>query len=199
MKHLTVAAQQMRPLRPANEEIADGQVHKELEYAIYGKVLDFSPLERAEKKIIQRQSGFVLPHGIIRVRKSIDEGVVSYVETMKLFLAGGGRDELPTACSQKQHEFFMKATGESTDKTRHIFDAGNGLKWEVDIFTDLDGNFKPYCKIDLEVPSALAELPPFPLKLDDVIIVDPTKGRPDPATQARLDELNKRMFVNKVF
>lgn len=200
MKHLHIPAHTPPNLRPALEaEIADGQAHSELEYVWYGKIEDFDILNRAVKKIIQRQSFVLMNNGLIRVRKTIEDGVVSYVETTKLFGAGGVRKELPFPATALKHEFFMRATGESMDKTRHTYPAEGGLTWEVDIFTDLDGNIKPYCKVDLEVSAPLKVIPTPPIKLSDVIFVDPSKGRPDRETQLRIDELNKRMFVNKVF
>lgn len=201
MKHLTIPSQlpPERPLKPANEEIADGKVHDELEYTWYGRVDDFAILEKATKKIIQRQSSARMPNGTIRVRKTIEDGAVSYVETIKLYGSGGVKKEMPNPTTQAKHEFFMMAAGESMDKTRFTFPAENGLTWEVDIFTDLDGNFKPYCKVDLEVTEPLTDIPIPPIKMSEVIFIDPTKGRPPQEIQARIDELNKGLFVNKVF
>lgn len=180
------------------EEVADGKVHDEYEYVWYGRVRDFSVIKDAFAFEHQRQSFVLMPHGLVRVRKTIKDGVVSYVETTKLFLDNGGRKEFSEPCSALKHEFFMRATGVSMDKTRYSFRAGGGLTWEIDLFTDLNGNFKPYCKVDLETNGPLDHLPELPIALEDMIFVDPTKGRPDAATQERIDALNKRMFVNKV-
>lgn len=198
MKHLIITDAPPPQAVPAVEEIADGKVHDEYEYVWYGRVVDFSVIRNAFESEIQRQSFVLLPNGLVRVRKTIKDGQVSFVETTKLFTKDGGRKEFPEPCSELKHQFFMLATGESMDKTRYRFRAGGGLTWEVDLFTDLSGNFKPYCKIDLETNGPLDHLPELPIALEDVIFVDPTKGRPDPATQARIDNLNKRMFVNKI-
>lgn len=180
-------------VRPAVEDLTDGKKHAEREAVWYGRVLDFSELDGAKGIEVQRQSAVLAKNGIIRVRKSTINGEVKYVLTAKNFEGAGLRSEVSVGVTQDMHEVFMKATGQSMDKTRYTFDAGGGLTWEVDIFTDLDGNNKPWCKIDLENPPA--ELPPLPIKLADVV----TPGERTPDQVALVKQLNDVMFQNKVF
>lgn len=192
----TVAAMQLldKKATPGNEDIADGVKRDERESDWYGKVVDFEELKRAKGFEIQRQSGIKAKNGMVRVRKTTVNGVVSYALTSKAFKGPGERDEVSEKVGESMHEVFMKATGESMDKTRYFFDAGNGLTWEVDIFTDLDGNFKPYCKIDLEYEKRPAEWPQLPIQLTEVI-------GPDNRTDEQLEfvrQLNSNMFQNKI-
>lgn len=200
LRHLLIKeTPEVAELKAANEaEVGDGKPKKELEYVWYGRVLDFSIIEKAIGFEIQRQSAIKQPGGLIRVRKTVKDGQVSYVETTKLFSADGSRQELPYDCDALKHEFFMKMTGGSTDKTRYFYPAGGGLTWEVDFYTDLEGNFKPWCKIDLEVKEPLLHVPTPPVKMADVIFLDPTKGRPSEEVYARTSDLNNRLFVNKI-
>lgn len=181
-------------LKPAMEDLVDGKTHKEKEYVWYGKVVDFSELEKATGTEQQRQSAVRCKNGIIRVRKTVKDGEVSYVLTAKSFVGRNERNEVSKDVTEDMHEVFMKATGESMDKTRYFFDAGNGLTWEVDIFTDPEGNNKPYCKIDLEVTQDLKEFPILPIKLEEVI----PPGDRTSEQQQFVDGLNMKMFVNPV-
>ncbi len=179
--------------KPALEDIADGVARKEVEAVWYGEVLDFSELEKAKGVEFQRQSAIMAKNGIIRVRKSTVGGAVSYALTAKSFSGADERDEVSKEVSEDMHRVFVNATGQSMDKTRYTFDAGNGLTWEVDIFTDLDGNNKPWCKIDLENPPN--EYPPLPIKLGNVI--PPSNRTPEQIEFVK--QLNNVMFQNKVF
>ncbi len=181
-------------LKPAMEDIADGKIHKEKEYVWYGKVVDFNELQKSTGQEIQRQSAIKCKNGIIRVRKTVKDGSVNYALTAKAFVGKNERDEVTQEATEEMHNVFMRATGESMDKTRYFFDAGNGLTWEVDIFTDLDGNNKPYCKIDLEVTQDLKDFPILPIKLEEIV---PPGDRTSDQQQFVAD-LNSKMFVNAV-
>ena len=182
-------------LKPAMEDLVDGKVHKEKEYVWYGKVEDFSVLKNAKGSEVQRQTAVKTKNGIFRVRKTVIDGAVTYALTAKSFVGRNERNECSVPVGEEMHNVFMAAVGESMDKTRYFFDAGNGLTWEVDIFTDLDGNPKPYCKIDLEVTQDLAEFPPLPIKLSEVV----PPGDRTAEQQELVNGLNSKMFVNPVF
>lgn len=182
-------------LKPALEDAADGKVYKEKEYVWYGKVEDFSMLEKAKGSEVQRQTAVKTKNGIFRVRKTVVDGKVDYTFTAKSSSGKNERNECTTVVTEEMHNVFMAAVGESMDKTRYFFDAGNGLTWEVDIFTDLDGNNKPYCKIDLEVKEDLTEFPPLPIKLSEIV----PPGDRTSEQQEFVGNLNSKMFVNPVF
>lgn len=65
-------------------------------------------------------------------------------------------------------------TDDSTEETpqdapESVVSEGDRLYWEVDVFYDLDGNRKDWCKIDLTIPRALESIPDLPIKLEEVI------------------------------
>ena len=55
------------------------------------------------------------------------------------------------------------------DEPESVVSEGDRLYWEVDVFYDLDGNRKDWCKIDLTIPRALESVPDLPIKLEEVI------------------------------
>ena len=55
------------------------------------------------------------------------------------------------------------------DEPESVVSEGDRLYWEVDVFYDLEGNRKDWCKIDLTIPHALESVPDLPIKLEEVI------------------------------
>lgn len=179
------------------EDEANGVAAREKEYVWYGKLVDTADLAKAAGQELQRQSAIKRDGGQIRVRETISNGVIEYTLTAKHYVGRGDASEVTVAGSKDLADVFRGIAGESMDKLRYTFPIeGTDLKWEVDVFIDLEGNYKGWVKIDLEVPGVITEFPPLPVRLSDIIF-----GGNDPYTpeqRAQLDELFVTTFNNKL-
>lgn len=179
------------------EDEANGLVAREKEYVWYGKLTDTSDLQKAAKQELQRQSAIKRDGGQIRVRETICNGVIEYTLTAKHYVGRGDASEVTVEASKGLAEVFRQIAGESMDKLRYTFPIeGTDLKWEVDVFIDLEGNFKGWVKVDLEVKGTITEWPPLPIGLSEVIF-----GGNDPYTpeqKEKLDGLFATVFSNKL-
>jgi hypothetical protein len=68
---------------------------------------------------------------------------------------------------------FKKLAPTGSIVHRHNFPV-NGLNWEIDVYSDTNGKFYDWCKVDLEVPSVNVSLPEFPINFSRVIKRDRT-------------------------
>lgn len=179
------------------EDNEDGNTEKEKEYVWYGRLTNPEALQKSVKQEIQKQSSIKGKGGTIRVRETTELGQVRYVLTGKAYTGLGEADECSVAVTKDLHSVFQRITGETMDKIRYTFPIeGTDLKWEVDVFIDLQGNPKDWIKIDLETPGSMDEFPPLPVVLGDVIFAG--NGQYTPEQRAKLDELFATVFTNKL-
>lgn len=189
-------------LRPAFEAAEpDGTTRLEREFVFYGRIVDFDELNRAIGHEEQEQWEIRNPRndklqyfGSIRVRKTTslepDGGHrVVYVLTMKTMtddVSGRQEVEIPTTADMFE-QIKRLATGGSI-KTRYFFPIPETLfRWEVDVYTNRDGEADDWCKIDLEVDSPDYKPPQFPIQLEEVITRQPADRTAD-----------ERKFVEKL-
>ena len=178
------------------EDIEDGKKRREKEYIWYGRLTNPEVLQKAAKQETQKQSSLKGKGGMIRVRETTAMGQVRYTLTGKAYSGRGDADEASTPTSKDLHEVFRAITGESMDKIRYTFPIeGTTLKWEVDVFIDVQGNPKEWIKIDLEVPDITNEFPPLPVVLADMIFGGNSEYTQE--QKAKLDELYSTVFINK--
>ena len=179
------------------EDEANGVTAREKEYVWYGKLTNTADLQKAANQELQRQSAIKRDGGQIRVRETTSKGVVDYTLTAKHYVGRGDASECTVEASKDLADVFRSIAGESMDKLRYTFPIeGTDLKWEVDVFIDLEGNYKGWVKIDLEVPTTITEWPPLPVGLSEVIF-----GGNDPYTpeqKEKLDLLFATVFSNKL-
>lgn len=179
------------------EDEANGLVAREKEYVWYGKLTDTADLQKASNQELQRQSAIKKDGGQIRVRETICKGVVDYTLTAKHYVGRGDASECTVQASKDLAEVFRAIAGESMDKLRYTFPIeGTDLKWEVDVFIDLEGNYKGWVKIDLEVPDTITEWPPLPVGLSEVIFGGNNPYTPE--QKEKLDLLFATVFSNKL-
>ncbi len=183
-------------LKAALEDLENGQKAKEKEYVWYGRLTNVAELQKAASQEIQKQSSLKGKGGTIRVRETVNNGTTRYTLTGKAYTGRGECDEVSVPVSKDLHEVFRLITGESMDKIRYCFPIeGSDLKWEVDVFIDLQGNPKDWVKIDLEVPAATNEWPPLPITMADTIFGGNDQYTPE--QHAKLDELYAKVFTNR--
>jgi CYTH domain-containing protein len=192
LKHLAVSV--------ALEDEATVVVAVEKEYVWYGILENPKELNAALTNQTQSQSNMRASKGQSRVRMVIaPEQKPEYVLTVKANTDGDklSRNEVSLPCTKDMWLCYRAASGESMDKIRYTFDAGDGLVWEVDHFTQADGvTPKRWVKIDLEVKKELSVFPKLPITLSSVIF-SPT-GKYSEKDQKSIDTLYREIFVNRL-
>ncbi len=195
MKNLT-GALNVLTLKPALEDLENGVAAKEKEYVWYGRLTDLSVLEKAIGKEAQSQASIKQNNGTIRVRKVTENGSVRFVLTAKAWKGRGECDEVSQASSNDLYDVFCKMAGQTMDKVRFKFPGPNNTVFELDMFTNPDGSYKEWCKVDWEVPDVVTDFPPLPFVLEDVIF----GGNDDytPEQRKEVDRLLNKEFVNEI-
>lgn len=194
----------------------DGQTKAEKEIVIFGQIVDFDELKKADRKEKQEQweirskSNENLYGGCIRIRKTeIEESDsrynsgVTYVLTIKTFKPDKGdlletEVELGSEVGANMLEEFKKLSEGGMIKTRYYFnvadqDPDSSLVWEVDVYYDENGEPKSWCKIDLEVPNLRIKRPELPIELKGAREI-PGKNRTE-EEQRFVEKLMSQEFV----
>jgi len=183
----------LKQLLIALEEQATGKATTEKEYVFYAKLSDPSILEKAAHVEHHEQWNLKIDKtadnycsGRIRIRKTEENGKVTYVQTTKTHMkppAGESNlsDVAVPDASQNMLEVAIEATEDAfkqfkmiadqgMKKTRYTFPIeGTDLKFEVDVFDGQDSE-TPWVKIDLEVNGPLEVIPSLPQGFTDVIM-----------------------------
>lgn len=171
---------------------ANGQKFREIEFQIYGKMVDQSQLTGAASVEKQEQWSFKIPKtdsnasaAVVRVR-SINSGE-QYIRTTKTKSPDGGDIEVEAVSSKDEFDQFALFADQGMIKDRYTFPVGKFV-YEVDVFANTQGQYFPYVKIDLEIPMFEAEeitremllqlietieLPPLPIELEDITVLPP--------------------------
>lgn len=178
----------------ALEEQANGKANFEREYVFYAKLTDPSILEKASH--VEQQQQWTLKidktdknycSGQIRIRRTDDNGKVSYVQTVKTPIKPTapsvlGNDAAVPDASQNMLEVAIDASEDAFNqfkmiadqgmiKTRYTFPIeGTELKFEVDVFHLANGEKSQWVKIDLEVDKPLESIPPLPEGFSEAIL-----------------------------
>lgn len=184
-------------LEDANAEIAlTGQSKKEIEYEIYGKVVNLNDLKKAAKTERQDQWGIPIfktdknySAGTVRVRQ-IDGGKVELTTKVKR-----DSDEAEIETSQDMFDHFRKLADQGLIKVRHYFPVDDNFTYEVDAFFNTAGQFSEWVKIDLEMPEGvetLDTLPDLPFEMTDIRVIAPGPKKPEDLAFVR--ELFEKYF-----
>jgi hypothetical protein len=169
----------LRRLNISLEDVADGSVQQEIEYAFFGCVENWDFLEQAASSEKQEQWESYRERGEgafaqARVRATDDRKFEMCVKTKTP--GELGKKEVEQICSKDFFEQFRFFADKGLNKTRYFFPIeGTDLKWEVDVYTTQSGERHPWLKIDLEVKDAETVLPKFPFALKEVIVNQPAK------------------------
>lgn len=164
MKHIDININKSTVALEAEQ--VDGKAQRELEYVIYGRLASFAVLSQATAVVHQVQSAMrgKKPGTQLRVRKVTDLdlrtkepiGESQYVFTGKAPIDNGPLLEKNQSTDEEMFNIFLQANQEYVEKVRYDIpskDVPGGNPWQVDTFTDKDGNQLDWVKIDLEIPS----------------------------------------------
>ncbi|MBE0438289.1 MAG: hypothetical protein IBX57_00785 [Gammaproteobacteria bacterium] len=171
----------------------------ELEYEIYLKVSDFKQLKNAKYSEHQEQWQMRFNKGPlavkVRSRKCIRDGDIKYYLTTKLDLEDvDAAWELEDEVTRLHYEEIRDLSDNGMIKERYFFPInGTDLVWEVDVFSDDNGEFIEWVKIDLEVPHRLAKLPELPIEGTEVILAQ--KGERTEEEINLIDKLYSEHFI----
>jgi CYTH domain-containing protein len=182
----------LKQLMISLEEQATGKANFEREYVFYAKLADKSILDQAVHFEKHEQWALKIPktdknHSIatIRVRRTDDNGKVSYIQTVKTPIGAVNRDtgntnatapnasqnmlEVANDSSEDAFKQFKLIADQGMKKTRYTFPIeGTDLKFEVDVFDGQSGE-TPWVKIDLEVDKPLENVPALPEGFTEII------------------------------
>jgi hypothetical protein len=192
----------------AEEEEANGEVVREIEHVVYGRLLDLTQLIDAASRTHQEQwqvriakTDTNAASGCFRIRKVVEYGSseAQYVFTTKTTVSGpGDKLELSTETDEVHFKMFQQLSDHGMIKDRYVFPVPNtDLKWEFDLFLKPDGGYYEWVKIDLEVPSKETPLPDLPIKLEDVIYPVGQGREADATVDAFVTELYEKFFLTK--
>lgn len=180
-------------------EEANGTAQKELEYVFYGKLTDFTELERAAGKETHEQWEIRVEAsdknpfpGCVRVRRYQGE---RYVQCIKVITPGeDAKDEVELEVTKDIFEFIKKLATGGSNKVRYIFEIPDSKNvWEVDVYVKPDGTYEEWCKIEMEVKEPVDAVPKLPVSCTDVI-VNQYKQRTE-AEHAQIQELMATVFI----
>lgn len=160
----------LKQLLVSLEEQANGKANAEKEYVFYAKLDDFDILKDATHSEFQEQWSLKIDKsadnycsGRIRIRKTVANGEVTYVQTIKTPITspvntGYGDDVAVPDASQNMLEVAINASEDAFAqfkliadqgmiKTRYVFPInGTDLKFEVDAFHLPDGKMSEWVK-----------------------------------------------------
>lgn len=200
----------MRLLKLALEERSDGTALRETEFTFYGKLDDITQLHQARSMEHQEQWEVNIAKtdtnggkGRIRVRKTVEEGKSpDYVITVKTTLEGTNDEmETPSPTTVDMFDQFKIMSEAGMIKDRYFFPIeGTELVWEVDMFllpgaAPGSGNYAPWCKIDLEVPSRNLRIPTLPMHFTETIMAQESNRTPEEKTH--IAQLYEQFFLTK--
>lgn len=199
----------------AMEAINDGQVAVEREFTYYGKIVDRSELENAERREEQEQWSLRVDNfkpvddtrvqkyaGEIRVRRTRpldgeNHGTDRFMLTVKSFSpsADDAKKEAELEITEDLFKMVRQIANGGMVKVRYYFPRTDGTTWEVDVFKDAEGNDYEWCKIDLEVEKDQEAPTDFPIQINDVINGDFRKRTEEERDQVK--RLMDEVFVLK--
>lgn len=192
----------MSELIPSNEEAATGVTEKEPELCFYLHATDLQELRGAIAAIEQEQ--YSMPSfdskkkflGNIRIRRTRDSKNPNnkFVMTIKNKTVGDTDSTAYEVTEDIFLQFRKLVDGAGLYKHRYVFTIPDSdLVWEVDVFSDGEGGYFEWVKLDLEYPEGQKpeKTPPFPISYDKVL----THGKDEDVDQIR--ELYDRYFQLK--
>lgn len=192
----------LRGLLASLESRPDGQTRVEKEVVIYGKIVDFDELKKANRKEEQEQWEIRIKDdssqygGCVRIRCLNGK---QYILTIKTYRPDEGdlmetETELPAEVGVNMLQEFRKLSSGGMIKTRYFFDVPDSdLVWEVDVYYDEKKQPREWCKVDLEVSDLRLKRPDLPIQLTQAREIPPKNRTED--QQRFIERLMGKEFV----
>lgn len=162
------------------EAAENGEKVQEIEYCLFVKLDNLEQLQQADSKELQEQWEMYKDCGdrgfaTARIRAIDDRRWVLCTKLKVPNVMGKEEVELPATKAMFEHFRYLGSTG--LRKTRYVFPIPDSdLKWEVDVFEDVEGNVvSDWVKLDLEVPAPLESLPELPVTYTESIFNQPAQ------------------------
>lgn len=154
--------------------------NKEIEYVFIVEVDNYDEVRKLATSVqsmeqweIKSKHENTGTRGAVRVRAINNK---EFMLGVKVYSPDGiSADEHEISVSRDMFEAYKKLAPMGTKKRRYSIKDDGGLTWEVDVYTDENGNEIPWCKVDLEVRSKHVKAPNFPFTVKTVITNDRTR------------------------
>lgn len=167
-----------------------GGVALERELTFYVKLSNLDELKNLESiDQVQWKLDLKGSHPEARFRARQENGKLHSICCKIPHRSGDGNVEAETEVNSDFWEFLVKHFGNhGYKKTRYIYPIPEtDLKFEIDVFISESGQPHPFVKVDLEYPSNLPALPPFPFEIDRDTAID--GNEPNEEESAFIDNL----------
>lgn len=154
-----------------------GGVGVERELTFYVKMSDLSVLQELTSiDQIQWKLDLKGSNPEARFRARLEDGKTHSICCKIPHRDGEGNVEAETIVDKDFWNFMIKCFGHhGYKKTRYIYPIPEtDLKFEIDVFISESGQQHPYVKVDLEYPTNIPVLPPFPFEVDKDSVIDGT-------------------------
>lgn len=154
-----------------------GGVSLEREITFYVKLSDLTVLQNLESiEQIQWKLDLKGNHPDARFRARQENGKLHSICCKIPHKSGEGNVEAETEVDAEFWNFMIKCFGNhGYKKTRYIYPIPEtDLKFEIDVFISESGQQHPFVKVDLEYPTDMPALPPFPFEIDRDTVIDGT-------------------------
>lgn len=188
-------------LNTALESNENGNAQPEIEYTVYGKLVNGEDLNKASHSEKQIQANIDLENGNgvkLRIRQVGDDKWLLCAKKKNANDHDLEQTEVEMEITRDMFDILLSSVDKVFYKTRYFFPVDNHpeLTWEVDVFTTPDGQKHPWIKLDLEVPDKHTARPPYPFDIEEAIDSPPsefTEGQ-----KKALDALWKQEWVTDI-
>lgn len=179
MKHFNLASLESEEDIVNKESDSTSTTQREKEYVVYFRLLNFKQLENAVSGEKQLQWELKIPktednagEGKLRVRETISlDGKKTYDLTIKNHGKENSKIESTLPCGEEVFVQMSFLADQGMHKHRYVFPIeGSDLKWEIDVYPDGNGGYKPWGRAELEIKEELSELPPLPIEVEETIL-----------------------------
>ena len=187
----------------------DGNKEREIETCFICKIKNFAGITSKATRIEKQEQYEIRTisegenngvKGVIRVRAITDqEDNTRYVMTTKVYFHDKkGCEEVELEVSKDMFEQIKAMAPIGHNKTRLFFPVeGSDLTWELDLYSNgaikNPGEFEPWCRLELELPTSTTALPDFPIEFEEVI--DTSKGKMSEEQKKLVDQLYQDVFI----
>lgn len=175
---------------------SEGNQEVEIEHSFVCRCTDKSFLSKAEKMVtmeqyeirsIRSEDGL---NAVLRMRATQEgEDDVEYMFATKVYQKDGGCHETELLVTVDLFNAFKQMAPFGSKKKRHYLKDESDRTWEIDVYSDDEGNDYEWFRAELEVMQ-MEGIPNLPFECDEVIYTNDA----DEATRTKVDGLHQKYF-----